>query len=100
MGWRRGEFYKGHENGVWRVVCKSGKVEGRDKNIRSIMLGAGKATIGPMDCLFIMGGEYNLICSPVDHRINVSQPRFVQNKIIFAQRIDNCVQVVKVIVAV
>lgn len=49
-----------------------------------VVFGAGKPWQVPVNGLIVRGGKYNLICPPVNHRVNLGQPRLAQNKIIFA----------------
>lgn len=62
------------------------------------MYGPWEATTGPINCLIVASSKYIFICSPGSHRVDLSQSRFSQDKIIFVQRIENGVEVVKVVV--
>jgi len=99
-GRRRRKFHISHEHSIRGVVGECGKVEGRDKDFRWAMFGTGESTTGPVYCLVVDGGEYNLIRSPVDHRVNLSQPGFAQYKIVFAEGIDDGVNVIEVFVTI
>ena len=70
----RSELNMCHENGGGGVVSKCGKIEGRNKDVGRIGFGTREPTTGPVYRLVICSGKYNLIRSPIDHRVDVCQP--------------------------
>lgn len=75
------------------------EIEGRDENVEGVLSGAKESMTGPVNSIVVKGGEFNLICTPIDHRVDLGQPRFAQNEIVFVEGVENGVDVVEALVA-